>query len=208
MNVLAFFGAFNPPTIAHINLAKEALDQCGLEKVIFVPSQDSYVREVQKKSFSFSNKQRLDMLHAIAKNRQWMLVDEEELLLDYQPRTYDTLCSLEKQGYHAHLLMGSDKLKELQTGWKHVEEIVHQFGIVCMSRSQDDAAKLIQSDPYLASLADGIQVVTVNTKYRDISSSKARQLFLILQEPGSHYREADELRQILPEELHGLRNYL
>ena len=65
MEVLAFFGAFNPPTIAHINLAREAMDKCHLEKVIFVPSQDSYVRTVQKKSFSFSNKQRLDMLHTM-----------------------------------------------------------------------------------------------------------------------------------------------
>ena len=101
-----------------------------------------------------------------------------------------------------------DKLKELQTGWKHVPEIVHQFGIVCMSRSHDDARNLIQNDPYLSSLADGIQVVTVDTAYKDISSTKARQLFLILQEPGSHYDEADELTRILPEELHGLRNYL
>ena len=145
MEVLAFFGAFNPPTIAHINLAREAMDKCHLEKVIFVPSQDSYVRTVQKKSFSFSNKQRLDMLHAIAKNRSWMMVDDEELSCDHQPRTYDTLCSLDQRGYHAHLLMGSDKLKELQTGWKHVPEIVHQFGIVCMSRSHDDARNLIQN---------------------------------------------------------------
>lgn len=208
MEVLAFFGAFNPPTIAHINLAREAMDKCRLEKVIFVPSQDNYVRTVQKKSFSFSNKQRLDMLQAIAKNRSWMMVDDEELSCDHQPRTYDTLCSLDQRGYHAHLLMGSDKLKELQTGWKHVPEIVHQFGIVCMSRSHDDARNLIQNDPYLSSLADGIQVVTVDTAYKDISSTKARQLFLILQEPGSHYDEADELTGILPEELHGLRNYL
>ncbi|MDD6230973.1 MAG: nicotinate (nicotinamide) nucleotide adenylyltransferase [Lactimicrobium massiliense] len=208
MEVLAFFGAFNPPTIAHINLAKEAMEKCGLEKVIFVPSQDSYVREVQQKSFSFSNSERKRMLAKIAASRPWMLVDDEELSMDHQPRTYDTLCSLKKKGYHAHLLMGSDKLKELQTGWKHVKEIVHEFGIVCMSRSQDDAAKMIQNDPYLSSLSDGIQVISVDTEYRDISSTKARQLFLILQEPGSHYREADELKRILPAELNGLRDYL
>lgn len=35
---LGFFGgSFNPPTNAHIDLAKKALKECKLDKVIFVP---------------------------------------------------------------------------------------------------------------------------------------------------------------------------
>lgn len=37
MKIGFFGGSFNPPTKAHINLAKKALNICKLDKVIFVP---------------------------------------------------------------------------------------------------------------------------------------------------------------------------
>ena len=37
-NVLAFFGAFNPPTRAHLELADFARRETGRDGVIFVPS--------------------------------------------------------------------------------------------------------------------------------------------------------------------------
>ena len=40
---LAFFGAFNPPTLAHLDLAKFALDETGGEMAIFVPSKEAYI---------------------------------------------------------------------------------------------------------------------------------------------------------------------
>ena len=36
--VLAFFGAFNPPTMAHVMMAQKALQETGKEGVVFVPS--------------------------------------------------------------------------------------------------------------------------------------------------------------------------
>ena len=50
---LAFFGAFNPPTRAHIDLAEFALQETGSKDVIFVPSKSTYIKEDQKKSFAF-----------------------------------------------------------------------------------------------------------------------------------------------------------
>ena len=32
-----FGGCFNPPTIAHIELAKKAIEIAGLDKLIFIP---------------------------------------------------------------------------------------------------------------------------------------------------------------------------
>ena len=46
---LAFFGAFNPPTTAHLELARYALEQTGRESVVFVPSRSAYIREEQGK---------------------------------------------------------------------------------------------------------------------------------------------------------------
>ncbi len=42
MRIGFFGGCFNPPTNAHINLAKKALKECNLDKVIFVTVGDFY----------------------------------------------------------------------------------------------------------------------------------------------------------------------
>ena len=42
MKIGFFGGCFNPPTIAHIELAKKVLNECKLDKVIFVPVGDFY----------------------------------------------------------------------------------------------------------------------------------------------------------------------
>lgn len=42
MKIGFFGGCFNPPTNAHINLAKKVLKECKLDKVVFVPVGDFY----------------------------------------------------------------------------------------------------------------------------------------------------------------------
>ena len=66
---LAFFGAFNPPTRAHIDLAEVAREAVGAEDVIFVPSKSVYIRDEQKKSFVFSDEDRIKMLQRITADR-------------------------------------------------------------------------------------------------------------------------------------------
>ncbi len=57
MRIGFFGGSFNPPTNAHINLAKRALEECELDKVIFVPIGDFY-----EKAGLVSGKHRYNML--------------------------------------------------------------------------------------------------------------------------------------------------
>ena len=89
--VLVFFGAFNPPTIAHIDLARFALEKTDREGVIFVPSKSVYIEGEQGKDFAYSDVRRLAMLRAAAMSRPWMRVTDWEICADTQPRTYDTL---------------------------------------------------------------------------------------------------------------------
>ena len=79
---LAFFGAFNPPTTAHLELARYALEQTGRETVVFVPSRSAYIREEQGKDYAYSDRARLAMLRAAREKRPWMAVTEYELTLD------------------------------------------------------------------------------------------------------------------------------
>ena len=190
---LAFFGAFNPPTRAHIDLAEFALQETGSKDVIFVPSKSTYITEDQKKSFAFSDEDRIDMLKRIADNRSWMRWTDIEMRQSEQPRTYNTLCMLRDLGETPSLLLGADKLEELEHLWRNVNKIAEEFGIVCMDRGDINCESVIQNSPFLTSL--NIRVVHVPSAYKNISSSQIRASLLQL------YNVQKTLQELLPQEL-------
>jgi len=173
--VLAFFGAFNPLTIAHVEAARIAMEKTGREGVVYVPSKSVYIRDEQGKDFAYSDWQRLEMLRRAAESRPWMAVTDWELRQASQPRTYETLCHLRDEGYAPALLIGSDKLPELEHGWKHVGEIAREFGFVCNGRGTDECEAMIRQDPYLSTLAEYIEVVRSSDLLRGVSSTGVRR---------------------------------
>ncbi|MBQ6502949.1 MAG: hypothetical protein IJI57_03435 [Flexilinea sp.] len=193
---LAFFGAFNPPTRAHIDLAEYAMRDVGAEDVIFVPSKAIYITEEQKKGFAFSDADRIRMLAQIASYRSWMRYTDIEMQQSVQPKTYKTLCMLREAGEDPTLLLGADKLPELDHLWQYIPEIASEFGIVCMDRADLDCDTLIRKSPFLSSL--NIRVVHVPDSYKDFSSSRVRDCLF-------HLRGLkDELTALLPPELGNL----
>lgn len=208
IKALAFGGAFNPPTRAHIDLAHYAMKASRCEKVVFIPSKMSYVVNDQKKNFSFTDEERLNMLERIAYNRPWMDVYPYEINSETQPRTYETLCRLRENGYMIKLLFGSDKLTELETGWKHVDEICRQFGIVCLSRKEDKASRIVRDDPYLRERRDYITVIKSPQQYKNISSTHVRELILSLRQNPDQPDVKKELRELVCEELNGMEEWI
>lgn len=199
MRALVFGGAFNPPTKAHVDLAELAMRRIRADRVIFVPSKMTYIRDDQGKDFAFTDEERLDFLQRIAAEREWMIVSDYELKAEEQPRTYKTLCRMrDEEGYDCSLLLGSDKLTELEHGWKYMDEIFREFGIVCLARHADDCHAIIAGDPYLNAHSDSIAVIPTPEKYRNYSSSRVRSLLR------SENPDLGELRRLLPAELYDL----
>ena len=192
---LAFFGAFNPPTVAHLRLAEFALRETGRAQVIFVPSKAVYIRDEQGKDFAYSDEQRLNMLRLTAQSRPWMRVTAWEMQQLRQPRTYETLCHLCDEGIEASLLLGSDKLPELEHGWRNVENIAREFGIVCLSRGEDRSEEMIEKDAYLHSLAPYITVLHTPDETKAVSSTAVRQRVAEIQ------RIKKEISALVPPEI-------
>ena len=195
---LVFGGAFNPPTRAHIELAKFAMNETGFDKVIFVPTKQTYIADEQRKEYVFSDEERLKMLDADAADHPWMEVSRFEIESETQPRTYKTLCHYRDRGDTCSLLFGSDKLPELETVWCYVEEIAQEFGIVCMKRSDDDPKALIDQDPYLRTLKPYIRLVDTPASTRFVSSTKIRVSLAEMN------REFQKLSNDTPPELHDI----
>ena len=192
---LAFFGAFNPPTLAHLELAEFALRRTGRETVVFVPSRSVYIREAQGKDFAYSDRTRLAMLRAAGEKRPWMTVTDWEISRLYQPRSYETLCHMRSEGLDAALLMGSDKLAELEHGWLFVKEIAEQFSIVCLARGKDDCERIIRESGFLRALSSHILVLETPEKTRAVSSTRVRALIAEKQQAER------ELAEMVPPEI-------
>lgn len=193
--VLAFFGAFNPPTAAHVGLARFAMLQTGREGVVFVPSKSAYIEGEQGKDFAYGDGERLEMLRAAAASRPWMAVEDWEMRRPSQPRTFETLTHLRDSGLEPTLLLGSDKLPELEHIWLHVEDIATRFGFVCLSRGGDACRRMIDQDPYLRALAPYIRVVETPPEFRDVSSSAVRRRI------AEARRLREEIAELVPQEI-------
>ena len=193
-NVLAFFGAFNPPTRAHLELAGFARQETGADGVVFIPSRTDYIRNDQGKDSAFSNTARLEMLNTLAESRPWMRVCGWELQQEAQPRSYTTLCHLRDEGYAPSLLLGSDNLRQLSSGWKYVPEIAREFGIVCLARNTDSCRSIVREDPLLSSLSDCITVLETPDEWKQVSSSAVREALRQPQDP-------EKLERMIPGEI-------
>ncbi len=173
---LFFGGAFNPLTLAHIHLVDEVRKSLGYEYVIFVPSKSKYILHTEGKSFSYTEKERFDMLKATAKHYPWMIISDIEIKEKEQSRTYFTLRKLKEEGYDLKLLMGSDWLEGLESKWLYIDEILKEFGIIVMKRNHDDISSIINKSDYLKKRKEQFLFIDTPEIYQNISSSKIRAL--------------------------------
>lgn len=191
MKALFFGGAFNPPSLAHIEMAYEAMKAVGYDRVVFVPSKSRYIQEDEKKKLLFEEEERFQLLTRVASTRPWMEVSRIELDQKEQPRTYSTMKALAPKYESLKLLLGSDKLGELETVWRHIDEIGKEFGFVCMTRNHDNVEKIFAENEYLKKRRSYFQVIPPLEKYQDISSTLIREKI----------KKKESLKGLVPEEI-------
>jgi len=202
INALFFGGAFNPPTIAHIQLAKYAMEQINFDRVIFCPTKSKYILNTERKDFSFDEDTRLKMLNDVSKNNSFMIVSDIEIKEKEQSRTYFTLKKLKNEGYNLKLLIGSDWLNKLATDWMYVEEIAKEFGIVILKRNNDDVEELFNTIPLLIKIKKYVIIINSPTNFKFISSNNIRTLLK------DYDLNIDKINADLPPELHNLKKYI
>jgi len=171
MSIAVFGGSFNPPTIAHINLAKEILKKVDdVEKVIFVPVSTKY----NKKGLA-PDETRFSMLQKICEKEEGLEVSNIELDSPKQPYTIETLKTLQKQNpeKEIYFILGTDNLKELHT-WYKAEELLKKFKILVLKRDNDNIEEIIEKNSLLSKYRN--QLVNLKSiKTIDLSASHVRE---------------------------------
>lgn len=201
---IAFYGAFNPPTWAHVHIAQAVQRQLSntgnVVEIVFVPSRADYILKEQHKNLAFESYDRAVMLMRLCGVMKNMHVSIIDIAADHQPRTYESLCMLRNRGDNCSLLIGADQLLTFETGWKNPDKILEEFGLVCVSRGDVNAHEIIEKSPLLQAHIDNIAVVDVPEKIKDISSTKIRE---ILMQKTIDEKAMKELETLMPPMLIG-----
>ena len=138
MKIGIFGGSFNPPHVMHKNLALYLIKNKYLDKVIYVPTGNKYVKEDL-----IDVKYRLEMLKLMVANTKNLEISAYEMQnsLIY---TYQTLDHFKKlyPNDEIHFICGSDNLREIKS-WKNYKYILDNYKLLVVKRSNDDIEKMV-----------------------------------------------------------------
>ena len=125
-------GTFDPIHIAHLILARDALEELQLEKIIFVPAAVS----PQKPAPCATAELRLQMLRAAIEPAGPFEIDDCELRRPPPSYTIDTVEQLAKKYPKSELffLIGDDNLRSLP-GWRRFNDLRQIVTFVVLPRS-------------------------------------------------------------------------
>lgn len=168
MKIGFFGGCFNPPTIAHIELAKKAIIECNLDKLIFVPVGDFY-----KKRELTSATHRYNMLKIATEGLDKIEVSDFELNIKENVFAIDIFKMLKQRHPNDDLffIMGADNFINVMN-WKEGKELIEKYKYIIFERDEIDIEGYIKAN--LHEFSDKI-IIIKNKEYKNMSSSEFRK---------------------------------
>ena len=124
-----FGGAFDPPHLAHVALARLALDHLALDVLHVVPTGHAW----HKSRTLTDSADRLHMTQLAFEKLPHVVVDEREILRAGPTYTVDTLQALQTENPTAqlYLIMGADQFANFQQ-WHRWQDIL-EIAIICIA---------------------------------------------------------------------------
>lgn len=179
--IVVMGGSFNPPTLAHYILMKNAIDVLDAEFGYFVPVSDAYLKRKMRcmhPPMVLTEEMRLEMLLAMCTKDSRMCVSDKEFGT-IEARTLPTLKSFKEEfpEYELYFVMGDDKLDLLS----HLAEKASFFdtaNVILYSRNLGEIEESLRVYEVLSKHANGIVVIPQPEGIKGISSSFIRSRML------------------------------
>ena len=128
-----FGGSFNPIHVGHLTIAEEALRVKGLDRVIFIPSGDPYMKDPSQLA---PREARLEMTRrAVAAAADFFDVSDLEIRREGPSYTSETLQAFRAlyPGDELFLILGADSILEIDR-WRDPERIFAAATILALTR--------------------------------------------------------------------------
>lgn len=159
-----FGGSFNPPTKAHIEIAKEALEKFELDGVFFVPMGNGYA-----KPDLIDEKYRYEMLNIICNKEKNINVEDIELNGCNPLSTIDAFKLIEKKYSNSenYYIMGADNFEKLPN-WPNSQELIQNYKYIIFERDGIDINTIIDNNLMLNKYKAHIKILNLkeNTSCR------------------------------------------
>ena len=178
--IVVMGGSFNPPTLAHYRLMKEAIDALDADIGFFVPVSDAYLKRKMRHCHPpvvLTEELRIRMLKTMCTDSRMQVCEKE--IGAIEPRTMPTLMALQEEYPDAELyfLMGADKLK-LLVHMTEKRDFLTMFKVVLFSRENGMIENTMEGDEVLSSYLDCIVTLPQPEGTEAISSSIIRERML------------------------------
>ncbi len=194
-----FGGAFDPPHIAHIALAKHAIAQFDLDELRIIPTGDAW----HKARKLTPSPHRLAMTRLAFADVARVVVDPREIDRDGATYTFDTLQALQAEmpAVDWYLFIGADQANAFQT-WHRWQEILGLATLVVANRPLDgQGAHVSQWHNAISPDVQRLDMPSLNVSATDIrahfaqASQSAALMSAWLPAAVQHYIEKHSLYQ-------------
>jgi nicotinate-nucleotide adenylyltransferase len=156
MKIGIFGGTFDPPHFGHLKLAESALEQLGLDEVIFLPANTNPFKQKTRTSPS---KDRLQMTAILVSNHPQFAVSDMEITRGGLSYTIDTIGELQMVSPGEYwVLLGADSLKGFEN-WKNPQRILRAARLAVAVRPPINKDELLRTVP--AEFHDRIDIISM-----------------------------------------------
>ena len=172
MRIGIFGGSFDPIHNEHISLAKQAINDLGLDKLFVIPAANPPHKPWRVLA---SDEHRLELCRLAFAGEEKIAISDYEILSGGTSYTYLTLRHFKERYPEAefYLLVGTDMLRNFPY-WKNPEEILETCTLAVCARAEDeDWTSREQADFYSRF---GKNFVVLSYEGKDVSSTQIRVL--------------------------------
>ena len=143
--IIIYGGAFNPPTIAHYEVAKYLINRYNPTSFIFVPVGDRY-----KKPNVIEFKHRYEMLKRLCQNFKEAIVSDFEQQFTTFKGTITTLHHFQEiyKNDEIFFVVGADHVEHIHT-WIDYDKLLTQYKIIIVNRDNINIKEKIEKHSVL-----------------------------------------------------------
>ncbi len=179
--IVVMGGSFNPPTLAHYKLMKEAVDALGADMGFLVPVSDAYLKRKMRHSHPpvvLSPEMRVRMLRAMCSDDSRLKIWDKEMSI-IAASTTETMQAIQADYPEADLyfVMGADKM-DLLAHLTEKRNFLDAFKVVLYSRESGNLEQTLKSNDMLSSCLDRIVILSQPDGTEGVSSSLVRERML------------------------------